>query len=70
MTKTSKLLVPEVKVGMTVKGNLIGGTHEIAAIRTRPNVLRNTSTEYSFYDVDGREVFIGRISAKATIVIA
>ena len=62
-----KIRVDEVTEGQTVKGNLIGGTHVVAEIKTRTNILRNTSTEYSFYNDKGQEFFVGRMSAKATV---
>jgi hypothetical protein len=67
MTTTAKVATHEVKIGQTVKGNLIAGNHEVTEIRTRGSQMRNASTEYSFYNASGEEFFIGRTNSKATL---
>ena len=70
MNKTSKapkVQVIDVKIGDAVRGNLIPGTHVVAAIRTGAAHLKNTSTQYTFVNADGAEFFIGRVNAKATL---
>lgn len=62
-----KVKVTEIEIGNVVKGNLVSGFHTVAKIGTSAAELRNTSTSYSFFDVDGKEFFIGRVNAKATL---
>lgn len=66
-TPATKISVTEVIKGMTVKGNLKGGSFAVAEIVIRTSHLNNTSTEYLFLDADGAEFFIGRRNAKATL---
>lgn len=72
MTKTSKAIkiqVTEVIEGMTIKGNLVGGFHTVATIKTGSTQgMRNgTASEYSFLNAEGVEFFVGRVNAKAVI---
>lgn len=62
-----KVNVAEVKVGDTVKGNLISGDHTVAKITNPSTTLKNNHVTYEFHDADGKTFFVGNKNAKATV---